>query len=113
MSHRVAIPGGRLLRHRIQKLVPQYDKNVSIPEVNMLKNSSTLSVSVTINLIIKLDFVPVNGPRETYFVDVLLTVHQTYFSTEIRVHRCGPGGSMRASHPACPGSIPGRDKFPG
>ena len=29
------------------------------------------------------------------------------------VHRCGPGGSMRACHAAGPGSIPGRDKFPG
>ena len=29
------------------------------------------------------------------------------------VHRCGPGGSMRACHAACPGSIPGRYKFPG
>ena len=29
------------------------------------------------------------------------------------VHRCGTGGSMRACHVAGPGSIPGRDKFPG
>ena len=29
------------------------------------------------------------------------------------VHRCGPAGSMRACHAAGPGSIPGRDKFPG
>ena len=29
------------------------------------------------------------------------------------VHRCGAGGSMRACHAAGPGSIPGRDKFPG
>ena len=43
----------------IQKLVPQYDKS-SIPEVNMLKNSSTLAVSVPINLSIKLGFVSVN-----------------------------------------------------
>ena len=45
--------------------------NVSIPEVNMLKNSSTLAVSVAINLCIKLGFVSVNILRETYFVDVL------------------------------------------
>ena len=32
---------------------------------------------------------------------------------EIFVHRCGPGGSMRACHAAGPGSIPGRDRFPG
>ena len=31
----------------------------------------------------------------------------------IKVHRCGPGGSMRACRAAGPGSIPGRDKFPG
>ena len=42
----VSIPGGRLLRHRIQ---------MSIPDVNMLKNSSTLAVSVPINLSITLD----------------------------------------------------------
>ena len=47
--------------------------NASIPEVNMLKNSSTLAVSVSINLSIKLGFVSVNGPRETYFVDALRT----------------------------------------
>ena len=29
------------------------------------------------------------------------------------VHRCGASGSMRACHAAGPGSIPGRDKFPG
>ena len=29
------------------------------------------------------------------------------------VHRYGTGGSMRACHVAGPGSIPGRDKFPG
>ena len=42
--------------------------NVSFPEVNMLKNSSTLAVSVPINLSIKSGFVSVNGPWETYFV---------------------------------------------
>ena len=45
--------------------------NVPVPEVNMLRNSSTLAVSVPINLSIKLGFVPVNGPRESYFVDAL------------------------------------------
>ena len=42
--------------------------NVSIPKMNMLENSSTLAVSVPINLSIKLGFVSVNGLRETYFV---------------------------------------------
>ena len=32
---------------------------------------------------------------------------------DIKVHRCGTGGSLRACHAAGPGSIPGRDKFPG
>ena len=31
----------------------------------------------------------------------------------IIVHRCGANGSMRACHEAGPGSIPGRDRFPG
>ena len=47
---------------------------VSILEVNMLKNSSTLAVSVPINHSIKLGFVSVNDPRETYFVDSLHTM---------------------------------------
>ena len=45
--------------------------NVSIPEVNMLKNISILAVSVPINLSIKYGFVSVNSPRETSFVDKL------------------------------------------
>ena len=45
--------------------------NVSIPEVYMLKNSSTLTVSVPINFFIKFGFVSVNGPRENYFADAL------------------------------------------
>ena len=35
----------------------------------MLKNSSMLAVSVPINHSVKLEFVFINGPRETYFVD--------------------------------------------
>ena len=35
------------------------------------------------------------------------------FSEYFKVHRCGPGGSMRACHAVGPGSIPGRDRFPG
>ena len=45
--------------------------NVSILEMNMSKNSSTVSVSDPINFSIKLGFVSVNNSRETYFVDVL------------------------------------------
>ena len=42
--------------------------------MNKLKNSSTLAEPVPINLSIKLDFVSVNGSRETYFVDALRTI---------------------------------------
>ena len=66
----VPIPGGRLLQHRIQKLVLWYYKFLS-SEVNMLQNSLTLAVSLPVNLSIKLGFVSVNGTRETYFVDAL------------------------------------------
>ena len=43
--------------------------NVSVQKVNMLRNSSTLAVFLPINCAIKLEFVYVNGHRETYFVD--------------------------------------------
>ena len=43
--------------------------NVSVPEVNMLKNSSTLAVSVPIILSIKFGVLFIKGPRKTYFVD--------------------------------------------
>ena len=36
--------------------------DVSVPVVNVLKNTTLLSVSVPINLSIKLVFVSVNGP---------------------------------------------------
>ena len=45
--------------------------DVSVPVVNIMKNSSTLAVSVAINVSIKLGFVSVNDSRETYFVDVV------------------------------------------
>ena len=47
--------------------------NVSIPEVNMLKNSSTLAVSVIINISIKLGSVSVNGPRNTRYVGFVVS----------------------------------------
>ena len=47
----------------------------------MLKNSSTLAVSVPINRSIKLGFVSVNGQRETYFVDALRMYANFYVPT--------------------------------
>ena len=39
----------------------------------MLKNSSTLGVTIPINLSIKLGFISVNDHRETYFLDAIRT----------------------------------------
>ena len=50
----------------------------------MLKNSSTLAVSVPIIFSIKLGFVSVYGPRETYFVDAL---HDWLLRNPV-VHHC-------------------------
>ena len=58
----VLIPGGRVLRHRVQHLYHGMT-NVSIPEVNILKNNSSLAICVQINFSIKLDFVFVHGLR--------------------------------------------------
>ena len=46
VSHRVPIPGGRLLRHRDTKSWSHGMTNVAIPELNMLENSSTRPVYV-------------------------------------------------------------------
>ena len=40
-------------------------------------------------------------------------IHFLFNITNFIVHRCGASGSMRACHAAGPGSIPGKDKFPG
>ena len=53
------------------KIWSQGMTNVSIPKMNMVKNSTTLAVSVTINISIKLGFVSVNGPGETYLLDAI------------------------------------------
>ena len=66
----------------IQKLVLWYDK--SILEVIMLKNSSTLAVSAPINLSIKLGFVSVNSPRETYFVDMFCSSVDCFMLVSLR-----------------------------
>ena len=47
--------------------------NISVQEVNTLKNCSKLAVSVPVNLSIKFGFVSINGPRDSYFVDASRT----------------------------------------
>ena len=59
--------------------------NVLIPEVNMLKNSSTLTVPVPITISIKFGIVSVNGPRETYFLDPLRVCEITITFTVVLV----------------------------
>ena len=59
--------------------------SVLIPEVNMLKNSSTFAVSVPINLSIILGFVSENSTKETYFVDALRTIDRKYVMTRARI----------------------------
>ena len=51
------------------KIWSQGMKNVLFPEMNVYQNSSTLTVYVPINIFMKLGFVSVNGPTETYFLD--------------------------------------------
>ena len=63
--HSGSNPGYRLLWHRIEKLVPRYDKSLNF-RCEYVENSSILAVPVPINLFIKLGFVSVNGSQETY-----------------------------------------------
>ena len=68
--------------------------NVSIPEVDMWKNSSSLSVSVRINLSVKLGFVSINGSRDTYFVNELRTIafkkNGPPTNYKLQKHNCAP-----------------------
>ena len=59
-------------------------KNALIPKVNMLKNSSTLAVSVPINLSIKLGFVSLNDHRETYFVEARVVADTTVYAKSLQ-----------------------------
>ena len=53
----------------------------------------------------------VNTSRITVLSTVLIIyLIALYYN---HVHRCGTGDSMRACHAAGPGSILGRDRFPG
>ena len=45
--------------------------------------------------------------------EVILLILVQKKNLKYTVHRCGASGSMRACHAAGPGSIPGRDRFPG
>ena len=66
MSYSDSNPVGRLLQHRIKKVVPRYDKCLNSGR-EYVENISTFAVSVPINLImpIKLHFVSIDGSRET------------------------------------------------
>ena len=68
------ITDGRILQHRDTKVGPTVWQIVSFPEVNMLKNSSAFAVSVPMIFFIKLGFVSIKSPRETYFLDAPLTI---------------------------------------
>ena len=70
------------------KVGPTVWQNVSVPEVNMFKNSSTLAVSVPINLSTKLGFVSINGPRVTYFVDRLCNYYENMLNKFIPILCC-------------------------
>ena len=90
----VLLPGGRLLRHRIQSWSHGLT-NISVSVVHILKNSSALDVSVPINLSIKLGLVSVNDPRETYFVDTLITYKRNMKYTRCKGNKCHPFNSRR------------------
>ena len=55
---------------RVQKLSHAMT-NVSIPEVNMLKKIANTCCIFSNKCFLKLGFVSVNSPRETYFVDAI------------------------------------------
>ena len=71
--------------------------NISIPGVNMLKNSSTLPVSVPINLFIKLGCVSLNGPwKLTLWTRYLIWwnmffSHVSAFSQKNKTYKMGLG----------------------
>ena len=48
-------------------------------------------------------------PSPTLSITIAFSILSAHFTRS--VHRCGPGGSMRACHVAGPGSIPGRYRF--
>ena len=64
----VPIPGDRFLRHRIQKMVSRYDECLNSGG-EYVDKQLTFALYVPINVSNNLDFVSVNGPRQTSFVD--------------------------------------------
>ena len=80
----VPIPGGRLLWHRDTKVGPMVWQMSQFWKWKILKNSSTLAVSVPVKISIKLGFVSVNCLRETYFVE---TLHTTVVTTEAEMSK--------------------------
>ena len=59
------------------------------------------------------DLYPIKHVWDMMKRELTLSPEPTTTSTEMQVHRCEASDSMRACHAAGPGSIPGRDKFPG
>ena len=72
MSHSGSKPRRQISTMQGYKIWSHGMPYVSITELNMLKNSSTFTVSVPINFCIKLGFVSVNSPGNltmwTYYV---------------------------------------------
>ena len=67
----VPILDGRLLRHRVQKLVSRYDKCLNSGGEYL---KITLVLFVPINFSNKFGFVSVTGPGEIYFMAALRSI---------------------------------------
>ena len=89
--------------------------------VKFSSNPQTVTKGIHYNL---LNIRPIKILQRTKLVRDIILKHFCYviFSQIVNskhcmvlklVHRCGACGSMRACHAADPGSIPGRDRFPG
>ena len=89
VSHRGSNPKRKTSTTQDTKVGPTAWQNVSVPGMNMLKNSSTLAVSVPINLSIKLGFASVNGPGKftlwMHYVSCHMTIN--WISLHFYLHK--------------------------
>ena len=85
-----------------------------LKEIKM-HNSSNPKTMLPLFFQLRLSFWVLENPCCHYSVDCCDSAMKewTPVSSVVIVHCCGTGGSMHACHEAGPGSIPGRDKFPG